>query len=56
MIRCEKEKGRAGIGDEAFTVHYKTPLREGNERFGGFKAREKATAFAVEILKELLDN
>ncbi len=54
MIRCEEEKGRAGFGDAAFTVYFETPLRKGSERFGGHRAREKATLFAVEILEELL--
>lgn len=56
MIRCEQVEGRRMGEGFAYEVYYKTPLREGMERFGGFKAREKATLFAVEKLKELLDN
>ena len=55
MIYCEEVEGRGFIKEPAYVVHYKTPAREGQEHFGGFKAREKATAFAVEILQELLD-
>ncbi len=56
MIRSEQVAPRHLESGEAFVVHYSTPLRKGDKRFGGFKAREKATLFAVEILKELLDN
>lgn len=56
MIRCEQTEPRYAESGNAFVVHYRTPKREGFRRFGGFKAREKATLFAVEILRELLDN
>lgn len=56
MIRCEQVEGRFPDDGPAFVVNYKTPKREGFRRFGGFNARAKATAFAVEILRELLDN
>jgi hypothetical protein len=53
MIKCEKIEGRNGFDDDAFIVEFKTPVREGFQRFGGFRARAKATAFAVELLQEL---
>ena len=53
MIKCEKIEGRDGFDDDAFIVEFKTPVREGFQRFGGFRARAKATAFAVELLQEL---
>lgn len=56
MIRTELDAPRLTETVPAYVVHYKTPKREGFRRFGGFKGRELATLFAVEILKELLDN
>lgn len=56
MIRSEYVEPRGSWEDAAYVVHYRTPLREGSQRFGGHRARDKATLFAVEILKELLDN
>ena len=38
---------------DAYVVHYKTATREGSRRFGGYRAREKATTFAIEIFEEL---
>lgn len=56
MIFCEQVPPRGYIEEIAFLVTYKTPKREGSKRFGGHRAREKATTFANEILRELLDN
>lgn len=56
MIRTELEPGRWPDAVPAYVVHYRTAKREGFRRFGGLKGRELATLFAVEILKELLDN
>ena len=56
MIYCEEVKGRHSTEGSAYVITYRTPLRVGRERFGGYRARDKATAFAVEILQELLDN
>jgi len=56
MIHCEEVKPRMGEFDKAYVIHYSTPKGKGSERFGGYLARLKATKFAVEKLKELLDN
>lgn len=56
MIYSEQVKPRVGECGEAWEVRYATPKGKGLQRFGGFKARAKATNFAVEKLQELLDN
>ena len=56
MIFCEQVPPRDYIEETAFLITYKTPKREGSQRFGGYRARDKATAFANEIVRELLDD
>ena len=56
MIKCERVKGRNGLDDDAYVIEFKTPVREGFQRFGGFRARAKATAFAIELLQELQES
>ena len=53
MIRSEYVEPRGMFEGPAYVVHYRTPLREGSRRFGGHRARDKATTFAIEILEEL---
>lgn len=54
MIRCTQVKGRFPAEKVAYVVDYRTDSREGSRHFGGHNAREKATNFAVKILRELL--
>lgn len=56
MIRSEQVAPRGYFEEPAWIVHYETPKRKGSERFGGLKARQQATIFAVSILDELLDS
>jgi len=55
MIECKEVPPRGALEEKAYVVIYLTPRREGHRRFGGYKAREKATAFGIELLEELLD-
>lgn len=54
MIRGEKivRKGSLHRASITWRIHYETPKRKGYE---DFSSRSEATAFAVEILGELLD-
>ncbi len=55
MIRTEEVRGYAGA-DTAYIIHYETPAAKGKKRFGGHKAREKATNFAVECMEQLVND
>jgi hypothetical protein len=57
MIKTKRVKPHhVDKGTEAFEIEYQTPKRTGTRRFGGYDARAKATAFAVELLQELQGN